>query len=50
MTIDVRTTRPAVFLDRDGTLIEDVGYLDSLTSIQLFPWTIDAIQIGRAHV
>jgi D-glycero-D-manno-heptose 1,7-bisphosphate phosphatase len=42
-------TRPAVFLDRDGTIMEDVGYLDSLTRIALFPWTIDAIRaLNRA--
>jgi D-glycero-D-manno-heptose 1,7-bisphosphate phosphatase len=36
--------KPAVFLDRDGTLIEDVGYLDRLDRIVLFPWTVDAIR------
>jgi D-glycero-D-manno-heptose 1,7-bisphosphate phosphatase len=35
---------PAVFLDRDGTMIEDVGYLDSLSRVAFFPWTIDAIR------
>ena len=36
--------KPAVFLDRDGTIIEDVGYLDSCAGIRLFPWTVDAIR------
>ena len=41
--------KPAVFLDRDGTLIEDVGYLDRLDRIALFPWTVDAIRaLNRA--
>jgi histidinol-phosphate phosphatase family protein len=35
----------AVFLDRDGTLIEEVGYLDRLERLQLFPWSIDAIRL-----
>jgi D-glycero-D-manno-heptose 1,7-bisphosphate phosphatase len=49
MTGDGPTTRPAVFLDRDGTLIEDVGYLDSLARLALFPWTIDAVRaLNRA--
>ena len=40
---------PAVFLDRDGTLIEDVGYLDSLDRISIFPWTTDAVRaLNRA--
>jgi D-glycero-D-manno-heptose 1,7-bisphosphate phosphatase len=41
--------KPAVFLDRDGTLIEDAGYLDRLDRIALFPWTVDAIRaLNRA--
>ncbi len=36
--------RPAVFLDRDGTLIEERGYLGGLEQIALFPWTIDALR------
>ncbi len=41
--------RGAVFLDRDGTLIEEVGYLDRPERLQLFPWTIDAIRaLSRA--
>ena len=40
---------PAVFLDRDGTLIDDVGYLDSVDRIDVFPWTIDAVRsLNRA--
>ena len=38
-------TRPAVFLDRDGTLIEKRAYLDRLDLLQLFPWTTDAIRL-----
>jgi D-glycero-D-manno-heptose 1,7-bisphosphate phosphatase len=41
--------RPAVFLDRDGTLIDDVGYLDALEQVALYPWTADALRLlGRA--
>ncbi len=38
-------TRRAVFLDRDGTLIEEVGYLDRLDRMRLFPWSIDAVRL-----
>jgi D-glycero-D-manno-heptose 1,7-bisphosphate phosphatase len=38
-------SRPAVFLDRDGTMIEDVGYLDSLDRVDYYPWTVDAIRM-----
>lgn len=36
--------KPAVFLDRDGTIIEDVGFLRRLDQIALFPWSVDAIR------
>jgi D-glycero-D-manno-heptose 1,7-bisphosphate phosphatase len=36
---------PAVFLDRDGTLIEDVGYLSRVEDLSWFPWSIDAIRL-----
>ena len=28
--------RPAVFLDRDGTLIEERGYLDRIEQLEVF--------------
>lgn len=37
--------RPAVFLDRDGTLNEDVGYLDRFDRLTLFPFAIDAVRL-----
>ena len=36
--------RPAGFLDRDGTIIEYVPYLDRLDAVRLFPSTAPAIQ------
>jgi D-glycero-D-manno-heptose 1,7-bisphosphate phosphatase len=38
-------SRPAVFLDRDGTMIEEVGYLDRVEDVRWFPWTVDAIRL-----
>ena len=37
--------RPAVFLDRDGTMNEDVGYLSELSHLTLYPWAIDAVRL-----
>jgi D-glycero-D-manno-heptose 1,7-bisphosphate phosphatase len=37
--------RPAVFLDRDGTLIEEAGYLARLERLALFPYTVDAVRL-----
>ena len=36
--------KPAVFLDRDGTLIEERGYLDRLDLIEPFSWTAGALR------
>ena len=38
---------PAVFLDRDGTLIEDVGYVDRLERLQLYPWSLESVGLLR---
>jgi len=41
--------RPAVFLDRDGTIIDDVGYLDRVDDVAIYPWSADALRLlGRA--
>ena len=37
--------KPAVFLDRDGTLIEERGYLDRMELLSVFPWTTDALRL-----
>jgi D-glycero-D-manno-heptose 1,7-bisphosphate phosphatase len=36
-----------VFFDRDGTLNEDVGYLDRLERLVLYPDCIDAVRLLR---
>jgi histidinol-phosphate phosphatase family protein len=38
-------SRPAVFMDRDGTLVEEHGYLDRLDLLSVFPWTADAVRL-----
>ncbi len=41
----------AVFLDRDGTLIEEVGYLDRAERVALYPFAADAIRaLNRAGI
>jgi D-glycero-D-manno-heptose 1,7-bisphosphate phosphatase len=39
------TRRPAVFLDRDGTMIHDVGYLSRREDVTWYPWTIEAVRL-----
>jgi D,D-heptose 1,7-bisphosphate phosphatase len=43
----VTTKRPAVFLDRDGTINVDAGYIDRLERLELYPFAIDAIRLFR---
>jgi D-glycero-D-manno-heptose 1,7-bisphosphate phosphatase len=35
----------AVFLDRDGTINEEVGYLDSIDKLNIFAYTSEAIRL-----
>lgn len=37
-------SRPAVFLDRDGTIIEEVGYCSDPADVRLYPGAAEAIQ------
>lgn len=39
---------PAVFLDRDGTIIEEVEYLDRLEKMRLLPGAAEAIRLINA--
>lgn len=36
--------KPAVFLDRDGTIIEDAGYIGNLSDVVFFPYTVEALR------
>lgn len=35
--------QPAAFIDRDGTLIEEVNFLSKVADLQVFPFTAEAI-------
>ena len=37
--------RPAVFLDRDGTLVEEVNYLSRVEDLRIFPYSAEAIRL-----
>ncbi|MGB8476247.1 MAG: HAD family hydrolase [Candidatus Acidiferrum sp.] len=39
-----RTLRPAVFLDRDGTVSEEVGYLNHVSRFRILPRVADSIR------
>jgi D-glycero-D-manno-heptose 1,7-bisphosphate phosphatase len=37
--------RPAVFIDRDGTISEEVGYVNHPSRFQLYPYSFEAIRL-----
>ena len=37
--------RPAVFIDRDGTLIEEVNFLSRVEDVRIFSYTREAIEL-----
>lgn len=39
---------PAVLVDRDGTLIEDHGYIGRLDRLHVYPYAIDALRVLQA--
>ncbi|MGB2644213.1 MAG: HAD family hydrolase [Candidatus Acidiferrum sp.] len=41
---EVRTLRPAVFLDRDGTISEEVGYLNHASRFRILPRVAESIR------
>ncbi len=42
---NTRQGRAAIFLDRDGTITEEVGYINHVSRAKLYPWAPEAIQI-----
>ncbi len=40
-----RTKRPALFLDRDGTIIEDRGHIDRIEQVEFYPFAVDALKM-----
>ncbi len=44
MSARTRDSAPAVFLDRDGTIIDEVGYLDRPERVELYPFSTAAIR------
>jgi D-glycero-D-manno-heptose 1,7-bisphosphate phosphatase len=37
--------RPAVFLDRDGTILDELGYLTPDSTVHVYPYSIDAVRL-----
>ncbi len=41
--------RSAVFIDRDGTLIEEVNFLSRVDDLQVFPYTAEALRLLKEN-
>lgn len=41
--------QPAIFLDRDGTLIEEVNYLSRVADLRVFPFSADAVKLLKVN-
>ena len=37
--------KPAIFMDRDGTLSHEVGYVNHLSRFRLFPYAVEAVRL-----
>ncbi|MBF0297360.1 MAG: HAD-IIIA family hydrolase [Oligoflexia bacterium] len=44
-----RIKRPGLFLDRDGVIIKDVGYIKDVQQIEIYPEIIPIIKWARNH-
>jgi D-glycero-D-manno-heptose 1,7-bisphosphate phosphatase len=39
--------RPAIFMDRDGTLSHEVGYVNHVSRFRLYPWAVEAVRLAN---
>jgi D-glycero-D-manno-heptose 1,7-bisphosphate phosphatase len=47
--IENRKLQKAAFLDRDGTLIEEVNFLARVEDMRLFPFTLEAVELLKKN-
>lgn len=40
-----RKLQPAIFLDRDGTMNVDIGYVSSPDELEIYPWAPEAVRM-----
>ena len=49
MKTDLEPKTKAIFIDRDGTLIEEVNFLHRVEDLRYFPYTDDAIKLLKSN-
>lgn len=47
--MNIGEKQKTVFIDRDGTLIEEVNFLSRLEDLRIFPYTAEALRILREN-
>ncbi len=43
------TKHPAIFLDRDGTIIDDIGHIKHPSDVVFYPFTFKALKLLQKH-
>src|SRR5215204_4676690 len=43
--METNTVKRAAFVDRDGTLIEEVNFLSKVEDLRLFPFTFESVKL-----
>jgi D-glycero-D-manno-heptose 1,7-bisphosphate phosphatase len=38
-------SEPAIFMDRDGTINEDIGYVTNVEELTIYPWAAEAVRL-----
>ena len=46
---DLIEKRPAAFIDRDGTLVEEVNFLSRVEDLDVFPYTAEALRLLKEN-
>lgn len=46
---DTMAGKPALFLDRDGVLIEDTGYIDDASDVRLLPGAVSLVRLANSR-
>lgn len=39
--------KPAIFMDRDGTISHEVGYVNHVSRFRPYPWAVDAVRLAN---
>lgn len=45
MNCEIRNPKSAIFIDRDGTINEDIGYVSRPDDLIVYPWAAEAIRL-----